>query len=56
MIPSDDLISLILSAFTKGTNWLEASSRCCLDEFIEIYIHMRGRTQDTFESLEAYKE
>lgn len=51
MISSDILNPLLLSAFTKEITWLEASTRHPLNEVIETFHHMRGRTSELLEGL-----
>lgn len=51
MIPSEELNPLILSAFTKETTWLEASTHYSLDQFIETFFHTREQTQDRLGGL-----
>ena len=51
MIPSDILNPLILSAFTKETTWLEASSRHSLDELVDTFYATRVNTHDALSNL-----
>ncbi|MBI3737916.1 MAG: DinB family protein [Chloroflexi bacterium] len=47
MLTSEVLNSLINSAFTRETTWLEASNEHPLDEFIETFYGMRKRVEET---------
>lgn len=51
MISPEILTPLLLSAYTKETTWLEASTHYELDEFIETFIYTRERTRELLDGL-----